>query len=149
VVVVAGKEVKHNTGYYELRFYEGDKPKYEALRDVTPTAAEVKRKRKADELSARVIAKKAGIQVVPADPRRKTMPEIYTDKELQGLFEAIKTPRENLLYRVLVQTGLREQEAMHLEWADISPDRKLLKLQSKVKRWGVPAQRLRGARASA
>jgi integrase len=31
---------------------------------------------------------------------------------------------------------LREQEAMHLEWTDISPDRKLLKLQSKVKRWG-------------
>jgi len=33
----------------------------------------VKRKRKADELSARAIAKKAGIQVVPADPQRKTL----------------------------------------------------------------------------
>jgi len=65
-------------------------------------------------------------KVLPKPPKvDKTMPEIYTDKELQGLFEAIKTPRENLLYRVLVQTGLREQEAMHLEWADISPDRRL------------------------
>jgi len=231
IVVVGGLEVKHKQGYYELRYYDGDKPKYEALRDATPTAAEVKRKLKAAELSARVIARKAGVQVVPADTQRKTlaaelkqfladtvdrgameaaevyelacdefmqvigrqyadeivpedvskfhralqqrgmgkrtvsnrhssvkaflryvgrdtkelprppkfdktMPEIYTDAELRGLFDAIPTPRENLLYRVLVQTGLREQEAMHLEWTDISPDRKLLKLQSKVKRWG-------------
>jgi integrase len=36
----------------------------------------------------------------------------------------------------MVQTGVREREAMHLEWTDIDAERKILKLQSKIKRWG-------------
>ncbi len=74
---------------------------------------------------------------LPRPPRYdKTMPEIFTDKELNALFEAVVSPRESLLFRLLLQTGVREQEAMYLEWADIDAKRKLLKLQSKVKRWG-------------
>ena len=64
------------------------------------------------------------------------MPEIYTDRELNALFDAVTSPRENLLYRLLLQTGMREQEAMYLEWSDIHFEMKVLKLQSKVKRWG-------------
>ena len=64
------------------------------------------------------------------------MPEIYTDRELNALFDAVTSPRENLLYRLLLQTGMREQEAMYLEWSDIHFEMKALKLQSKVKRWG-------------
>src|SRR5579862_4998789 len=64
------------------------------------------------------------------------MPEINTDPELAALFTAVTAPRENLLYRLMVQTGVREQEAMHLEWSDIDTERKTLKLQSKIKRWG-------------
>jgi len=231
VVIVAGQEVKHETGYYELRYYDGAHPVYEALPGASPTEAEYKRKKKAAELSARVVAQKAGVQVVPANPQRKTlaeelkqfladtvergsleaaevyklacdeflqaagrqyadeimpddiarfhralqqrgmskrtvsnrhsnvkafllylglntkqlpkppkfdktMPEINTDQELAALFAAVKAPRENLLYRLMVQTGVREREAMHLEWNDIDAERKILKLQSKIKRWG-------------
>jgi len=74
---------------------------------------------------------------LPKPPKYdKTMPEIYTDKELNALFTAVTSPRENLLFRLLLQPGVREQEAMFLEWDDIDPDRKILRLQSKVKRWG-------------
>lgn len=74
---------------------------------------------------------------LPKPPRYdKTMPEIYMDQELTAFFKAVTPPRENLLFRVFIQTGLREQEAMYLEWTDIDPDRKILSLKSKVKRFG-------------
>jgi len=74
---------------------------------------------------------------LPKPPKfDKTMPEIYTDRELNALFDAVTSPRENLLYRLLLQTGMREQEAMYLEWSNIHFEMKVLKLQSKVKRWG-------------
>ena len=77
------------------------------------------------------------IKGLPKPPRYdKTMPEIYTDTELNALFKAVTSPRESLLFRLLLQTGVREQEAMHLEWQDIDPKRKVLRLRSKVKRWG-------------
>jgi len=73
---------------------------------------------------------------LPKPPKYdKTLPEIYTDKELKDLFRAVKSPRENLLYQLLLQTGMREQEAMFLEWSDIDPKRKICKLQSKQKQW--------------
>ncbi len=74
---------------------------------------------------------------LPKPPKYdKTMPEIYTDSELSALFNHVTSARENLLFRVLIQTGVREQEAMHLEWTDIDPDRKILSLKSKVKKYG-------------
>lgn len=54
---------------------------------------------------------------LPKPPKfDKTLPEIYTDQELKAFFTAVTSPRENLLYRVFIQTGIREQEAMYLEW---------------------------------
>jgi len=77
------------------------------------------------------------IKGLPKPPRYdKTLPEIYTDEELNALFKAVTSPRESVLFSLLLQTGVREQEAMHLEWDDIDPKRKLLRLRSKVKRWG-------------
>jgi integrase len=77
------------------------------------------------------------IKGLPKPPKYdKTLPEIYTDEELRSLFRAVTSPRENLLFQVLLQTGVREREAMFLEWDDIDPKRKILKLKSKVKRWG-------------
>ncbi len=74
---------------------------------------------------------------LPKPPKYdKTMPEIYTDRELNALFDAVTSPRESLLYRLLLQTGVREQEAMYLEWGDVHAETKVLKLRSKVKRWG-------------
>ncbi len=73
---------------------------------------------------------------IPKPPKYdKTLLEIYTDKELKDLFRTVKSRRENLLYRLLLQTGMREQEAMYLEWSDIDSKRKICKLQSKQKQW--------------
>ncbi len=225
-VIIDGKEVRHSTGYYELRTYDGPKPVYESLKGATPAEAEYKRKKKAAELSARVIAKKAGVQVVPVDPQRKTLaddlklflaktldrgsneaaevyeracneflevtgrqfadeivpedltmfnkalaargmskrtvsnrhsnvkafllflghnakslpkppkfdktiPEIYSDQELKALFEAVTSSRENLLFRFLLQTGAREQEAMYSEWSDLDTETNTIWLHSK------------------
>jgi integrase len=77
------------------------------------------------------------IKRLPKPPRYdKTMPEIYTDTELKTFLKAVTSPREVLLFRLLLQTGVREQEAMYIEWDDADSKRKVLKLRSKVKRWG-------------
>jgi integrase len=74
---------------------------------------------------------------LPKPPKYdKTMPEIYTDKELSAFFDRLTSPRDDLLFRVFIQTGVREQEAMYLEWSDIDHDRRILSLKSKVKRFG-------------
>lgn len=230
VVVVAGEQVKHKTGFYGLRYYRGSKVVFEPLKKATASSAEAARARKESLFSAAIHATKEGIRIVPYDPQRvtlavqlkrfladtvdrgsmeaaevyglacreflevsarqysdeivsddigkfqkalqkrgmsartvcnrhssvkaflrsigynikelpkppkydKTLPEIYTDQELEALFKAVVSPRENLLFRLLLQTGVREQEAMHLEWQDIDPKRRVLKLQSKVARW--------------
>jgi integrase len=231
VVVVAGEEVKHQVGYYALRFCNGPRPVFKPLKGTSAAEAEAKRRKKESQLSLSVAAKKVELNVEPIDPQRKllsaqldqflaatiargsleaadvyelackeflqvtrrryveeldpqdlvvfqkalfargmsartvgnrhanvkafllycgmntkslpkppkfdkTLPEIYTDQQLTALFEAITSPRESLLFRVLLQTGVREQEAMYLEWADIDTDRKVLSLRSKVKRFG-------------
>ncbi len=230
VVMVAGEEMKHKTGFYGLRYFRGSKVVFEPLKKATASAAEAARARKESQFSAAIQAKKEGIRIVPFDSQRvtltaqlkkfladtvdrgsmeaaevyelacrefldvtgrqhldeilpddivkfqkalqkrgmsartvsnrhssvkaflrsigynikelpkppkydKTLPEIYTDQELEALFKAVVTPRESLLFQLLLQTGVREQEAMHLEWHDIDPKRRILKLQSKVARW--------------
>ena len=51
----------------------------------------------------------------PKTPRYdEKLPEIYIDQGLNDLFSRGATPMEILLYRVLLQTGLREREVMSL-----------------------------------
>ena len=47
--------------------------------------------------------------------RITTNPSKYADHELTELFSRVTSARENLLYTLLLQTGLREREAMPLE----------------------------------
>jgi len=231
VVVVAGEEVKNDSGFYGLRYYEGSDLVFESLKGATPAAAEAARAKKEANFLATNRAKKEGVKVVPVDRKctalvaqlsefltatigrgsieaaevyelacreflevicrryadeivpedigkfhrrlaergmsartvsnrhnsvkaflrsinfdtkklpkppkyDKTLPEIYTDDELKKFLEAVTSPRESLLCRLLLQTGVREQEAMYLEWTDIDFKRKILRLQSKVKQWG-------------
>jgi integrase len=61
----------------------------------------------------------------------KTMPEIYEPYELKAFFQSLESDYDKLLFDVLLMTGLREREAMHLEWADISFARSTLQVKSK------------------
>ena len=228
VAIVAGIEVKHKIGHYELRYYEGSKLRFESLTGITPAGSESRRLKKEAQLSVAKDAKKADVQIVPPDPKRKkltdqldmfvadalgrgaeeaaevykracdeflaitgkeyadeitdevfkqyhremtkrgrskrtvhnrdsnvksflrycgfdtkglskppkydrTMPEIYSDDDLASLFRSITDPKQNLLYRLLLGTGIREQESMYLEWDDIDTQSKTLRVHSKPK----------------
>ena len=72
-VIVAGQEMKHQTGYYELRYYQGPKIIYEALKSASPSEAEARRKKKESQLAVVTAAVKADVKVVPLDPKRKPL----------------------------------------------------------------------------
>jgi integrase len=61
----------------------------------------------------------------------KTLPEIYEPDELAAFFKSLESEYDLLLFDLLLETGLREREAMHLEWVDISWANRLLKVKSK------------------
>jgi integrase len=61
----------------------------------------------------------------------KTMPEIYEPHELKAFFASLDDEYDQLLFDTLLTTGLREREATHLEWTDISFTRKTLQVKSK------------------
>jgi integrase len=61
----------------------------------------------------------------------KTLPEIFEPGELAKFFGSLSTDYDRLLFTLLLKTGLREREAMHLEWADISFAHRTLKVRSK------------------
>jgi integrase len=61
----------------------------------------------------------------------KTMPEIYEPADLKAFFGSLETDYDRLLFDVLLKTGLREREAMHLEWVDVSHPRRVLQVRSK------------------
>lgn len=75
-------------------------------------------------------------KVLPKPPKfDKTTPEIYTDQELRALDKAVTDPRLSLLFRFLLQTGAREQEAMHVEGNNVNTEAKTVEFKSKPK-WG-------------
>jgi integrase len=61
----------------------------------------------------------------------KTLPEIYERRDLNPFLKSLSDPYHKLLFRVLLMTGLREQEAMYLEWPDISYSNRTLTIHSK------------------
>jgi integrase len=62
----------------------------------------------------------------------KQLVDIYEQGDLDAFFEkAVKTPTDAVFYDLLLETGLREREAMHLEWVDLKLDRNVLKVESK------------------
>jgi integrase len=50
----------------------------------------------------------------------KTKPGIYEPNELTPFFSSLTDPYHQLIFNLLLKTGLREQEAMYLEWDDLS-----------------------------
>ena len=61
----------------------------------------------------------------------KTLPEIYEADELRIFFDSLTDPYHLLIFNLLMKTGLREQEAMYLEWEDISHSTMTLTIHSK------------------
>jgi len=61
----------------------------------------------------------------------KTLPEIYEPVALKSFFDALDRDYDKLLFSMLLTTGLREREAMHLEFVDISHARRVLQVRSK------------------
>jgi integrase len=57
---------------------------------------------------------------LPKAPKYETtLPEIYSEVELRTLFSSDLSDGHRLLYLLLLKSGLRDQEAQHLEWSDI------------------------------
>jgi integrase len=61
----------------------------------------------------------------------KTKPEIYENGDLNPFFSSLSDPYHLLIFNLLLKTGLREQEAMYLEWPDISFPASTLTIHSK------------------
>ena len=61
----------------------------------------------------------------------KTLPDIYEAEELKKFFNSLSDPYHQLVFGLLMKTGLREQEAMYLEWEDISHPTMTLTIHSK------------------
>jgi integrase len=73
-------------------------------------------------------------KLAPRAPKfEKTMPQIFEDDDLRVFFASLKNPYHRLVFELLLKTGIRDQEAMHIEWTDISISAKTLHLRAKPK----------------
>jgi integrase len=61
----------------------------------------------------------------------KTLPEIFETGDLNPFFASLSDPYHRVVFNLLLKTGLREQEAMYLEWEDISFPTKTVTIHSK------------------
>jgi integrase len=66
----------------------------------------------------------------PAPKYEKQVVEVFERGQLKKFFASLSTDYDNLLFRLLLQTGLREQEAMHLEWRSVNEKAKTLTVRS-------------------
>jgi integrase len=73
-------------------------------------------------------------KLAPRAPKyEKTMPQIFEDEDLKFFFASLKNPYDRVVFELLLKTGMRDQEAMHVEWTDISMSAKTLHLRAKPK----------------
>lgn len=70
---------------------------------------------------------------MPRPPRyEEQLPEVYTEREIQALFAAIRADRyQTVTYSIALMLGLRDQELMHIEWRDLNWKERTLRLRSK------------------
>jgi integrase len=84
-------------------------------------------------LRAFLISLGLDVKAIAGKPPRydETLPEIYESEELAAFFSSLKSEYDQILFKMLLTTGLREREAMHLQWSDISVSRRTLQVRSK------------------
>ena len=69
--------------------------------------------------------------ILPPPPRYdETLPTVYTGDEISGILGAAD-PYMHLVIGLALKCGLREQEIVYLEWADIHRQDKVLRVSSK------------------
>ena len=69
-------------------------------------------------------------KLAPIRPQyEEKIPEAYTVAETSAFFASIKDARLALTFELLLKTGLREQEAMYLEWTAIDFERGKLRVR--------------------
>lgn len=61
----------------------------------------------------------------------KKLPDIYTQGQIDSLLAACKRDYNRVFIQLLVKTGLRDGEAQHLCWGDVSLPEKKLRVRSK------------------
>ena len=84
--------------------------------------------------NARAFLKFCGLDVkkLAGDKRprfEKAMPEVYTPEEMAELFKAVTDPRLALTFEIMLKCGLREQEAMYLEWKNIDMRKRVIRIK--------------------
>src|SRR5260370_32382646 len=84
-------------------------------------------------LRAFLISLGLDVKVIAGKPPRydETLPEIYESEALTAFFSSMKSDFDRILFKLLLTTGLREREAMHLQWVDVSFSRRTLQVRSK------------------
>ena len=98
VVIADRKEVKYPAGYYALRYYQGTRLIFEALKGASPAEAEAKRIVKASRMSAMIVAREAGIAIKLPDPlKHKTLAaqlrQFLSDTANRGSLKALEAYR--------------------------------------------------------
>ena len=76
-----------------------------------------------------------GVIPAKAPAYEKTLPETYTKTELDAFFGSLTDESYRLTFSLALMCGLREQELMHVEYADVDFARGTLHVRSKPK-WG-------------
>lgn len=60
-----------------------------------------------------------------------TLPQVYTSEQLEALFSSLTSEYHQVVFNLLLKTGMREQEAMFAQWADIDFRLRTLLVRSK------------------
>jgi integrase len=60
-----------------------------------------------------------------------TLPQVYTVEQIEAFFSSLTSDYHRLVFTLLLKTGMREQEAMYLQWSDIDLRRRTLLIRSK------------------
>jgi len=70
--------------------------------------------------------------ILPPTPKfDKKLPTVYSKDELSSILSAAPDGKERLTYSLALKCGLREQELMHLEYADVDEQSSVLRVRSK------------------
>jgi integrase len=69
-------------------------------------------------------------EIIPRNPDyTEKEVEIYNRQELKTFFAACKTDYSRVVFKLLLQTGLRMREAMHLGWHNVDFHAKVIRIR--------------------